>query len=69
MNTLAHNSPMSKTIRSDSGSGFQGDRIAPAVILAAQGKLGYLALECPAERAGREVEALGFALPGMEIGA
>ena len=60
---------MSKTIRSGSGSGFQGDRIAPAVILAAQGKLGYLALERPAERAGREVEALGFALLGMEIGA
>ena len=60
---------MSKTIRSDSGSGFQGDRIAPAVILAAQGKLGYLALECPAEHAGREVEALGFAWLGMEIGA
>ena len=60
---------MSKTIRIGSGSGFQGDRIEPAVILAAQGKLGYLALERPAERAGREVEALGFALLGREIGA
>ena len=60
---------MSKTIRSGSGSGFQGSRIGPAVILALQGKLGNLALECPAERAGREVEALGFALLGREIGA
>ena len=41
---------MSKTIRIGSGSGFQGDRIEPAVILAAQGKLDYLALECLAER-------------------
>ena len=60
---------MSKIIRSGSDSGFQGGGIGPVVILAAQGKLGYLALECPAERAGREVEALGFALLGMEIGA
>lgn len=41
---------MSKTIRIGSGSGFQGDRIEPAVILAAQGNLDYLALECLAER-------------------
>ncbi len=39
-----------KTIRIGSGSGFQGDRIEPAVILAAQGNLDYLALECLAER-------------------
>ncbi len=41
---------MSKTIRIGSGSGFQGDRIEPAVLLAAQGNLDYLALECLAER-------------------
>jgi hypothetical protein len=42
---------MSKTIvRIGAGAGFQGDRIEPAVLLAAQGKLDYLALECLAER-------------------
>lgn len=39
-----------KTLRIGSGSGFQGDRTEPAVILAAQGNLDYLALECLAER-------------------
>ncbi|MBC7778761.1 MAG: DUF1446 domain-containing protein [Proteobacteria bacterium] len=39
-----------KTIRIGCGAGFQGDRIDPAVILAAQGKLDWLVLECLAER-------------------
>lgn len=37
-------------MRIGAGSGFQGDRLEPAVILAAQGELQYLALECLAER-------------------
>ncbi|TMH61147.1 MAG: DUF1446 domain-containing protein [Betaproteobacteria bacterium] len=37
-------------IRIGAGSGFQGDRLEPAVILASQGNLDYLALECLAER-------------------
>ncbi len=37
-------------LRIGAGSGFQGDRLEPAVILAAQGELDYLALECLAER-------------------
>ncbi|HZN99943.1 MAG TPA: acyclic terpene utilization AtuA family protein [Burkholderiales bacterium] len=37
-------------IRIGAGSGFQGDRLEPAVILASQGELDYLALECLAER-------------------
>src|SRR5260221_3127711 len=32
------------------GGGFQGARLEPAVILASQGDLDYLALECLAER-------------------
>src|SRR3954470_22732647 len=43
-------SSLSKTIRIGSGAGFQGDRLEPAVILASQGELDYLALECLAER-------------------
>src|SRR2546421_4464681 len=43
-------SSLSKTIRIGAGSGFQGDRLEPAVILASQGELDYLALECLAER-------------------
>jgi Acyclic terpene utilisation family protein AtuA len=39
-----------KLIRIGAGSGFQGDRLEPAVILASQGELDYLALECLAER-------------------
>jgi hypothetical protein len=39
-----------KTIRIGCGAGFQGDRIDPAVILAAQGRLDWLVLECLAER-------------------
>jgi hypothetical protein len=39
-----------KTVRIGAGSGFQGDRLEPAVILASQGELDYLALECLAER-------------------
>jgi hypothetical protein len=41
---------MKKTIRIGSGAGFQGDRFEPAVILATQGRLDYLVLECIAER-------------------
>lgn len=37
-------------VRIGSGAGFQGDRIDAAVILAAQGRLHYLGLECLAER-------------------
>ena len=37
-------------LRIGAGSGFQGDRLEPAVILAAQGELDVLALECLAER-------------------
>lgn len=55
---------MSKIIRSGNDSGFQGARIEPAVILASLSKLDYLALERLALHGGREVEALGFALPG-----
>jgi hypothetical protein len=41
---------MKKAIRIGSGAGFQGDRLEPAVILATQGELDYLVLECLAER-------------------
>jgi hypothetical protein len=41
---------MKKTIRIGSGAGFQGDRLEPAVVLATQGSLDYLVLECLAER-------------------
>jgi hypothetical protein len=41
---------MTKTVRIGSGAGFQGDRLEPAVILATQGALDYLVLECLAER-------------------
>ena len=37
-------------MRLGAGSGFQGDRLEPAVILASQGELDYLILECLAER-------------------
>src|SRR5436190_18827694 len=43
-------SSLSKKIRIGAGSGFQADRLEPAVILASQGELDYLALECLAER-------------------
>ena len=39
-----------KRIRVGAGSGFGGDRIEPAVELAAHGKLDYLVFECLAER-------------------
>src|SRR3989304_850945 len=42
--------PESKTLRIGAGAGFQGDRLEPAVILASQGGLDYLVLECLAER-------------------
>jgi hypothetical protein len=41
---------MKRTVRIGSGAGFQGDRLEPAVILATQGQLDYLVLECLAER-------------------
>ncbi len=37
-------------LRIGAGAGFSGDRLEPAVILAEQGDLDYLALECLAER-------------------
>ncbi|MGY2237777.1 acyclic terpene utilization AtuA family protein [Pseudomonas gingeri] len=39
-----------KTLRIGSGAGYSGDRIEPAVELAAQGELDYLVFECLAER-------------------
>jgi Acyclic terpene utilisation family protein AtuA len=42
--------PDAKTLRIGAGAGFQGDRIEPAVVLASQGGLDYLVLECLAER-------------------
>jgi Acyclic terpene utilisation family protein AtuA len=39
-----------KTIRIGSGAGYSGDRIDPAVELAAKGALSYLVFECLAER-------------------
>jgi hypothetical protein len=41
---------MASTLRIGSGAGFAGDRVEPAVILAEQGGIAYLALECLAER-------------------
>lgn len=41
---------MKNKIRIGCGAGFSGDRIEPAVILAEQGELDYLVLECLAER-------------------
>jgi hypothetical protein len=38
------------SIRIGTGAGFAGDRIEPAVVLAAEGALDYLVLECLAER-------------------
>src|SRR5437763_1218049 len=39
-----------RTLRIGSGAGFAGDRIEPAVELAAQGDIAYLGFECLAER-------------------
>lgn len=41
---------MKKKIRIGCGAGFSGDRLEPALILAKEGKLDYLVLECLAER-------------------
>ncbi|SDL92862.1 Protein of unknown function [Catalinimonas alkaloidigena] len=41
---------MNDTIRIGCGAGFSGDRLEPAVVLAAQGHLDFLVLECLAER-------------------
>ncbi len=35
-----------KTLRIGSGAGYSGDRIEPAVELAAKGELDYLVFEC-----------------------
>ncbi len=37
---------MTRTMRIGCGAGFQGDRFEPAVVLAAQGGLDWLMLEC-----------------------
>ncbi|MGB3800041.1 MAG: acyclic terpene utilization AtuA family protein [Lewinella sp.] len=39
-----------QTIRIGGGAGFSGDRLEPAVLLAREGNLDYLVLECLAER-------------------
>jgi hypothetical protein len=39
-----------RTVRLGAGAGFSGDRIEPAVELAAKGELNYLVFECLAER-------------------
>lgn len=41
---------MKNKIRIGCGTGFSGDRIEPAIVLAEKGKLDYLVLECLAER-------------------
>ncbi|WP_080056468.1 acyclic terpene utilization AtuA family protein [Spirosoma aerolatum] len=41
---------MKERIRIGCGAGFSGDRLEPGLILAQQGKLDYLVLECLAER-------------------
>ncbi|RPA70363.1 DUF1446 domain-containing protein [Cyclobacteriaceae bacterium YHN15] len=41
---------MKEKIRIGCGAGFSGDRIEPALVLTEKGKLGYLVLECLAER-------------------
>ena len=42
--------PSLKTIRIGAGAGYSGDRIPPAIELAAKGDLDYLVFECLAER-------------------
>jgi hypothetical protein len=42
--------PAMRTIRVGTGAGYSGDRIEPAVELAARGELDYLVFECLAER-------------------
>jgi len=51
-------------VRLGAGSGFQGDRLEPAVILASQGELDYLALECLAERTIALAQLRKLADPG-----
>jgi hypothetical protein len=41
---------MKEKIRIGCGAGFSGDRLDPAIVLAEQGRLDYLVLECLAER-------------------
>ncbi len=57
-----------KTIRIGCGAGFQGDRIDPAVILAAQGRIDWLVLECLAERtvAAAQLRRLADPLQGYD---
>ena len=57
--------PRHKTIRIGCGAGFQGDRIDPAVILAAQGRLDWLVLECLAERTVATAQLRRLADPGQ----
>jgi len=55
---------LNKRIRIGAGSGFQGDRLEPAVILASQGALDYIALECLAERTIALAQLRKLADPG-----
>src|SRR5438132_11607632 len=57
-------SSLSKKIRVGAGSGFQGDRLEPAVVLASQGELDYLVLECLAERTIALAQLRRLADPG-----
>jgi hypothetical protein len=41
---------LAETVRIGCGAGFQGDRLEPALVLAAQAELDYLMLECLGER-------------------
>jgi hypothetical protein len=51
-------------MRLGAGSGFQGDRLEPAVILGSQGELNYLVLECLAERTIALAQLRKLADPG-----
>jgi hypothetical protein len=53
----------SRIIRIGAGAGFAGDRIDPAVDLAARGKLDYLVFECLAERTIALAQAAKLADP------
>ncbi len=53
-----------RTIRIGGGAGYSGDRIEPAVELAAQGRLDYLIFECLAERTIAIAQQSRLADPG-----
>ena len=62
---------MNGIVRIGAGAGFSGDRIEPAVALAAHGNLDYLVFECLAERTiahavreRRQNPDAGFDAPG-----